>query len=552
MLIASLVEIISIGAVIPFVAVLVDPTKLLNYAFYSDIFTFLNISNPQELRFFITFSFSVIVIVSSLIRVSLLLMQSRVGYSVGADLGFNIYSSVLNRSYQEHISSNSSAIISAITKKTNSCVASTIIPLMNVVAASITFALIVIVLFLMDPTKTLLVLTLFGIFYVIIWLLIRRKILGNSHNISKKNDAIIKNVIEGLGSFRNVIIDGNANYYLELFRRADVSLRRSLASNQLNSESPKYLLEAVGMLVISWFAYLTFKAGVSIEDFLPAVGVLVLGAQRILPIMQKGYSGWTQMKGEQESLRDVVQILRECESSKHRGPGSTIPINFKNQITLDNIYFNYAGVDRHNLSQVCLTINKGDIVGITGESGSGKSTLMDILLGLLKPTDGSIYIDNEKTELTNNRQWYDLLAHVPQKIFLTDTSVAENVALGEEPTSIDRQKLITALKTANLEQLIDTKNDSFEIQLGENGANISGGQAQRIGVARAIYADKPILLLDEATSALDRDTQRTLISNVKSLAKTVIMITHDRDVLHQCDKIVHITDGTVTTPKLPK
>ena len=545
MLLVSLLEIISIGAVIPFVAVLVDPGKLINDSYLSSVITVLNIEDHHELRYLITVIFSVIIVLSSLTRLSLLLIQSRVGYAIGADLGYKIYSAVLSRSYQDYIKHNSSATISAITKKTNSCVSSTIIPLMNVIASSITCGLIVLVLIFVDPAKTLIILGLFGFLYVIVWISIRRKIQDNSSNISLKHDLIVKNVVEGLNSFRNIIIDNNAKFYLDVFRNSDVSLRRSLASNHFSSESPKYAMEALGMILISWFAYVSISLGAELQDFLPSIGVLVLGAQRILPVLQKGYSGWTQMKGEAASMKDVVEILNEYDESEPHKPATGGTLELKKEISLNNIVFRYKGEENDSLHSVSLTISKGDIVGITGKSGSGKSTLMDILLGLLEPTSGEVYIDQKKVTLTNNPGWFENIAHVPQKVFLTDASIAENVAFGQEEQRIDKDKLINALELSQLHNFISNNMTVQGSRLGENGINISGGQAQRIGIARAIYRDKPILMFDEATSALDKDTQREILSNLVDTGKTVILITHDLDNLKYCSKVYHLKNGNL-------
>ena len=545
MLLVSLLEIISIGAVIPFVAVLVDPSKLLSDPYLSGILITLNIEDHEELRYFITLIFSIIIVLSSITRLSLLLMQSRVGYAIGADLGYKIYSAVLSRSYEDHIVHNSSETISAITKKTNSCVSSTIIPLMNVIASSITCVLIVLVLIFVDPKKTLLILGVFGFLYLIVWVTIRRKIQENSANIALKHDVIVKNVVEGLNSFRNIIIENNAKLYLGVFRESDVSLRRSLASNQFSSESPKYLMEALGMILISWFAYLSIKRGAEFQDFLPSIGVLVLGAQRILPVLQKGYSGWTQMRGEAASLRDVVEILNECDESKEHLRAERGRLKLEKELILSNVGFRYQGAENDSLHCVSLTVSKGDIIGITGKSGSGKSTLMDILLGLLEPTTGEIYVDQKKVTLTNNPAWFENIAHVPQKVFLADSSIAENVAFGQELNSIENSKLLKALEVSQLHNFIVDKNNVQGSKLGENGVNISGGQAQRIGIARANYRDKPILLLDEATSALDKETQKKIISNLVHSGKTVIMITHDPENLKYCNKVFRVSDGIV-------
>ena len=310
MVLVSFSEIVSIGAVIPFVGVLISPETIFNNERFGFLMLLLGVQSPDELIFPATVIFMVIVVISSFLRLALLILQSRLGYAIGADIGYKLFSRTLFQRYIDFVKSNSSEIISAITKKANSCVSSSIIPLMNVISASITLSFVLLFLLFLDPVLTTMTLVVSALMYGIIVFKNRKKLLENGENISSKNDLLIKIVQEGLGSFRNIAIDGTQDFYRKIFRQVDVSLRASQASNQLMAETPKYVMEGFGIIAIAWISYSYVRNGSALENVLPLISVLVIGAQRILPVLQKGYAGWSQMKGEQQSLKDIVALLK--------------------------------------------------------------------------------------------------------------------------------------------------------------------------------------------------------------------------------------------------
>jgi ATP-binding cassette subfamily B protein len=275
------------------------------------------------------------------------------------------------------------------------------------------------------------------------------------------------------------------------------------------------------------------------------LGALALGAQRMLPLMQQIYSGWTSLNGGKDSIYDALEIL--CQDSFYNKNKTNYGnFTFTNYLTLDNISFRYSSKTNMILSNVNLIIPKGAIVGVVGESGAGKSTLLDLMMGLLKPTNGSIIVDSIKITDQNRENWFNLVSHVPQIIYLADTSIAENIAFSEKDTKIDFNKIHNAASIAQLSSFIDKLPNKYNTSVGEKGSKLSGGQIQRIGIARAIYKSSEFLVFDEATSALDENTELNIMKSIKEFSndKTLILSTHRKSILKYCTHLISVKNNT--------
>ena len=317
------------------------------------------------------------------------------------------------------------------------------------------------------------------------------------------------------------------------------------ADNHILGLTPKYIIEAIGMTLIALFAY-SMTISNRVEDVFPLLAIFALGAQRLLPAIQQLYASWTTVRASKNILDDVLELMDKSQISDENFI-SKEKIDFKKKIEINNLCFNYIETNKKILKNVSFSIEKGSKVGVTGTTGGGKSTLIDLILGLLQPTNGSIKIDSIKLNNENIREWQNSIAHVPQVIFLTDTSIRENIAFGVEAELIDNERIKKAAKLANCEEFIDELENGYETIVGERGAKLSGGQRQRIGIARALYKNADVLIFDEATSALDIKTEKKIIDSVIDLNPrlTIIMIAHRMASLEKCDYILNVEGGEV-------
>jgi ATP-binding cassette, subfamily B, bacterial PglK len=266
-----------------------------------------------------------------------------------------------------------------------------------------------------------------------------------------------------------------------------------------------------------------------------------LGAQRLLPALQQAYGAYSTIKGSKSSFEDVLNLLDQPlpEYSGQPLPG---PIPFVEEIKLNNLNFRYTEDSPWVLKNISLSLKKGSRIGFMGVTGSGKSTLIDIIMGLLPATEGELIIDNQIINTQNRRAWQTHIAHVPQNIYLSDSTIEENIAFGIEKEKIDHQRVKKAAQQAQIAHLIEQWKEGYQTFVGERGIRLSGGQRQRIGIARALYKKANVLIFDEATSALDNETEREVMEAIEALGKEmiVLIIAHRLATLKGCDKIVKL------------
>jgi ATP-binding cassette subfamily B protein len=279
---------------------------------------------------------------------------------------------------------------------------------------------------------------------------------------------------------------------------------------------------------------------------LPILGVLALGAQRSLPLMQQLYGGWNSILGGKASMADVLDLLDQPLPSYVNLPEPK-PMVLKQSVRFDNVSFSYGKDLPKTLNNINLEFPKGSRIGIIGPTGCGKSTMLDILMGMLEPTEGSIQIDDKPIDETNQRAWQRAVAHVPQNIFLTDATIAENIALGIPINKIDLNSIKKASQKACMSEFIESCSEGYYSNVGERGIWLSGGQRQRIGIARALYKNASVLIFDEATSALDNETEQSVMQAIEELDDdiTLFIIAHRLTTLKKCTHIVELSEGKV-------
>jgi ATP-binding cassette subfamily B protein len=299
------------------------------------------------------------------------------------------------------------------------------------------------------------------------------------------------------------------------------------------------------MVLIAGLAYVMAQRSEGIAGAIPVLGALALGAQRLLPVLQQAYYSFSTIRGNKTNLEDVIDLLDQPMPEGHQE--LVQPIAFERDIKLNNLSFQYAKQSPMVLKGVDITIAKGSRVGFIGSTGSGKSTLVDVAMSLLQPTQGSLDIDGKAITSANQRAWHAHLAHVPQSIFLADSSIAENIAFGVPRALIDMQRVQLAAQQAQIAQTIEGWQDGYETFVGERGVRLSGGQRQRIGIARALYKQANVIIFDEATSALDNATEREVMQAIDSLGPelTVLIVAHRLSTLKHCTHIIELNQGQV-------
>ena len=547
MISASFAEVLSIGAVLPFLAVLTEPSRVFAHPAAQPFIQALGLTEPKQLLLPLTTAFGLAALIAGAMRLLLLWATTRLSYAAGADLSISIYRRTLYQPYSVHVARNSSEIIDGISNKTNSAIY-IINMTLNLISSSVMLIAILIALLSVDPVIALVAFGGFGMIYAVIIQLTRNRLLINSQIVARESAYVIKSLQEGLGGIRDVLIDGSQDAYCQIYRNADQPLRRAQGNNSFINYSPRFGMEALGMLLIAALAYTLAQQSDGIAKAIPVLGALALGAQRLLPVLQQAYGSWSSIQGGQASLQGTLELLDQ-PLPDYAGQPTAKPLTFQRQINLQQLAFRYSPQTPWVLKKLDLTIAKGSRIGFIGVTGSGKSTLLDIVMGLLQPTNGEIHIDGQPITVGNHRAWQAHIAHVPQAIYLADSTIEENIAFGVPKAQIDQERVRQAAQQAQIAEIIESWPKQYQTFVGERGIRLSGGQRQRIGIARALYKQADVIIFDEATSALDNETEQAVMQAIESLGRelTIVLIAHRLTTLQGCDIIYRLDKGSIVS-----
>lgn len=544
-ILASFAEVLSIGAALPFIAAITSPEIIIDNQYLKPFLIFFGITKAEQILLPITLLFIAAVALSGTIRLLLLWTQNRLGHAIGSDLSIDIYKRTLYQPYIVHISSNSSKVISGIVAKTNQVVYTTIMPILNLISSFFIIISILSALIIINPQIALATILTFSFLYLIVMLIVKNRLYMYGKQVNYLQTRILKLIQEGLGNIRDIIMDDAQLIYWKEYENADKPMRKDASNIQVFSAAPRFFIESMGLIFIAIIAYSLTQSNNEIAKTLPLLGALAIGAQRLLPVLQLGYASWSGILGGKSILESVLELLEQpLPTSQYNKK----PLLFRDKITFKNIDFKYPDQSQLTLDNIELEIKKGSCVGLIGETGSGKSTLLDILMGLLLPNNGNIVIDNTVIDNKNYRNWQANIAHVPQNIYLSDSSIAQNIAFGVNPKDVDYERVKDACKKAKIDTIINTWPDGYNSDVGERGVKISGGQKQRIGLARAIYKGATFLVLDEATSALDDDTEAEVMKSINTLSSdiTIVMVAHRLSSLKNCSHILKLDRGRIS------
>jgi ATP-binding cassette, subfamily B, bacterial PglK len=536
MIFSAFAEVLSIGAVLPFLGVISSPETIFEMDITKPFINLLSIESPDQLLITFSLVFAGAVIFAAIFRTILLWLTMKISYSTGSELSIKAFKTIIDQPYIEHVNRNSSELISIMGPKLNNAVA----VINNVLIFFSSFFImigILILLVLVQPIASIIMFASFALIYMITTFYFRVKLLASSQNISVLGPLLVKTLQESLGGIRNLIIDDSKKEFIHIYSEADNNFRSAQGNINFISSSPRPIMEALGILLIICLAYfLSLRSG-GIESAIPILGFIALGAQRLLPSLQQTYAAWSYIKGEQKSLEDILNILyTKIDSTKVLHSN----LEFKETIHLKNICYSFGEDLPWILEDFDLKIEKGSWIGVIGETGAGKSTLLDIIMGLLEPSKGGLYIDDKLLSSSDIKSWQSKIAHVPQVIFLADTSVYENIAFGVNANEIDCDLVIRSAKIAQINETIESLPTGYETIVGERGIKLSGGQRQRIGIARALYKQAEVIVLDEATNALDSSKENLVMKALKGLNKniTVIMVAHRLSTLDNCTQVI--------------
>lgn len=540
----ALAETLGVLSIMPFLSVLGRPDIVHESPWLQRANEILGMSSTQQFIVVLGLTSMAVVVLSSAFKTMTLHLVNRFVHFQRHSLSSRLLSTYLGQPYEFFLARNPSVLAKNVLSEVDQLTFELLQPLSQLIAqGAVVFAMVLLV-FLYDPRMALCIVGAVATLYGAIYLLARKRLarIGRERQVANTGRYQICN--EALGSIKDVKVTHSADTYLSRFQHASREFSRHTASAETLSQSPLYVVEAAGYSGLILIALLLLLRTDDIAHVLPALGLYGFAAYRLLPAVQIMYRGFARLRFSSAVLDSIhLDLLLTLESEPRK---TVAPIRPKSEIRLQGIRYAYpSSPDKLVLDGLDLVIPANTSLGIAGPSGTGKSTLMDVLLGLLQPQAGTISVDGTPITRENTIDWQRSIGYVPQQVYLADTSVAENIAFGMPKDKIDMQAVERAARAAQIHEFIAKDlPHGYATQVGDRGVRLSGGECQRIGIARALYRAHPVLFLDEATSALDDATEKLFNKAIRELSgkKTIVVIAHREASLKACDAVVSLTE----------
>lgn len=538
----AITEMLGVLSIMPFLSVLSRPDVIHEQSLLKAIYRYLNLDNERDFIIILGLFSITIVLLSSIFKTIAQHVLNRFVQLQRYTISNRLLSNYLNQPYEFFLNRNSAELCKNVLAEVDQIVANLINPLSQLIAQGIIVLAMGLVILVYDPFTALIILFIIAGLYGGIYSLVRQRLRRIGKEIVITNRDRYQSCNEAFGGIRDIKISHAQEVYLERYDLAARTHARHTATSETLSQAPLYIVEAVGYTGLILLALSLLFRRNDIAEVLPALGMYSFAAYRLLPASQIIYRGFARLRFASAALDNIHHDLFLFSTDQPVNDHRLVP---QQKIYLKNINFAYPSEPNKIIfNDYSVSITANITTGILGKSGAGKSTLMDLLLGLLKPQSGHLQIDDTVINSSNNHAWHTAIGYVPQHIYLSDTSVAANIALGVPKEKIDIEALHKAAKIAQIHDfIVHELPQAYETFLGEKGIRLSGGQRQRIGIARALYRDPPVLFMDEATSALDIETERAVNEAILNLSgkKTIVVIAHKEESLRNCQEIIKVT-----------
>ncbi|OOE68964.1 multidrug ABC transporter ATP-binding protein [Salinivibrio sp. ML198] len=540
-------ELTSVVAIGPFMALVGDIGQLQGDGKLAHLYQYSGLASPTDFIFWVGVAVLVSLTIAAIISMYTSWRLSLYAQQVGAELSVRLYRYYMSQSWLFHAGGSSSQLTNKVAQETNRITQTIIQPTMQLVAKAVLAIVMASAVFVYNPSVALAGLAVFTIAYIILYRTVRKKLSQNGINITSANRQRFTLMNEGFGGIKDTLLLGRQTDFNQRYQSASEKFGHAQGVTKGLSQAPRYAMELIAFgSVIFLVLYLVKTYDGNPGQILPILSVYALAGFKLLPAFQQIYTGVAQIRGNLSAFDNLEQDLI---ASQYAAETSSTRDKLKptHHVQLNNVTFQYPSKEDPALQGLSLELPVNQVIGLVGASGSGKSTAIDILLGLIEPSQGSLKVDGKPITAENVRAWQNNIGFVPQSIFLSDATIRENIAFGLPVDEIDEQKVRKAAKMAHLEELLEQLPNGLDTRVGERGVQLSGGQRQRIGIARALYDDADVLVLDEATSALDGITEKLVMDAIHDFAgnKTIIMIAHRLSTVQQCDCIYMLEQGKV-------
>lgn len=545
----GLFETIGVAVILPFLQVLAKPELIQTNGLLSWTWTTFGFSSVSGFGIFLGAAAFGIILISAVVRMLTTYALTRFAYMRTYAISLRLLNSFLHQPYGWFLARNSATLGQTILLETDKAVNDCILPSFLLFANLIVVVFVSSLVFIVEPTVAISATLLLAGVYLLVYFGFRRLLDRLGASRFEANEQRFRTVQEATGGIKDVKVRGLEQRFIGRFREPALRLARHETYSQVISRLPRFVLEAAvyGGFILAVLVLLARHNG-NIADLLPVLGVIGMAGTKLFPALQQVYIMMTAMRYMSPALQSLHHNLTTLAPPPEHAPPAVEPLRLSRAIEFHDVGFSYSGTGRPTLSALSLTIPARTTVGIVGGTGAGKTTMIDLILGLFLPDQGQILVDGVPIGPATISAWQRNLGYVPQAIYLSDSSIASNIAFGLPEDEIDMAAVERAARIANLHDFITGElANGYRTVVGERGVRLSGGQRQRIGIARALYLDPDVLILDEATSALDNLTERAVMEAVQTLGrqKTIIMIAHRLTTVQNCDCILLMEKGRI-------
>jgi len=552
----AFLETAGIASVMPFLAILGNPEVLETNDALISIYKYaqlIGINTTESFLIALGVGAFVFIIISAIYRTFTYYIMNRFIEMRRHTISERLLETYLGQPYSFFLNRNSGEMSKNILSEVDHLIGEVLRPAFNMFAYSLVIFAIACFLILVDPLLAILVGSLLGGLYIIIFLSLKKKLAQFGEILVEANKIRFTIAGETFNNIKMIKFLGCERFYLNQFSSSSSKFASSHANLHTFNQIPNFFIEMsiFGIMLILTLFLLITSGGVhsdSLGKILPILGIYAFAAFRLKPAVNHVYQGFASLRYGAATVNNLYNELYPNNQRIQISPSELSLMRVKKNIKLEKLSFSYATSSNLALEDLNIEIVTGTSIGLVGSTGAGKTTLVDIILGLLRPTKGFINIDGKPITDKNLRSWQNNIGYVPQDIFLTDTSVKQNIAFGVPKADINYDRVVECAQKAQIHDfVINELNEQYDTVVGERGVRLSGGQRQRIGIARALYKDPEILVFDEATSALDTVTEKAVMDAINSLAhqKTMIIIAHRLSTVKSCDQIVVLQNGKI-------
>jgi ABC-type multidrug transport system fused ATPase/permease subunit len=548
LLVMGFIELLGVGSIAPFISIASDPQVIHTNTYLEKTYTFLKFESDSS---FIIFFGILVIAIFSFSNLSLVGVNFIIHHFSGKrrhSIAMRLFEKYLSQPYIFFLNTNTAALTKILLSDVSTYVVDELICLLQFISSSIICLAIIILLVALNPSLAIITCLSFGFIYIIVFSAIRKFLSRIGEERSAQDILRHKYINEAFGGIKDIKINGKEKSFLNFFSIPSKKYASNDAIYSSIIDTPKHIIEtiAIGGMLIVVIAMLI--GGNTIADFIPILTVYALGAYRLLPQLQKIFRSVTSIRYHFYSVENIYRALHGIPTVVEIDFENIPRLEFRSVIKLEDVSFFYPNTGNATIEKLNLLVKSNTSIAFVGPTGCGKTTLVDIVLGLLEPSEGKMFVDDTEVGSQNIKNWQKNLGYVPQSIYLTDDTIRNNIAFGINSRDINEEILVQSAQMANIHSfIINELKDGYDTVIGERGIRLSGGQRQRIGIARAIYNDPSVLILDEATSALDTLTENVIMDAINNLShkKTIIIVAHRITTVKNCDVIYLMEKGAI-------